>query len=272
MTKHESQSDENARKMPISDGFFTSNLEVLERSENLSFKITKLPYDLGTFEGSFLKSYLEGGLNILIPLHSVSNIKGGGPVTLGFVRIAYNGETACGHASAEAVSHNDAFDMEIDLCRENDFVFVEDVELMKPDKIIALPSEVGLHIIKDATENIFARAIAGTYVASDGSLHALEIVARDGLGLCGNKRKVTFLGGDMPVCFDQNDIAVIQGGPEIMNSIAKDGGSMPRKAHSDKRLSALAILGHKSFSGITCSRIEKGFKFGNMMIGPFHFQ
>lgn len=211
---------------------------------------------------SFLKAYLEGGLRIVVLFDFCDLSK---KVIEGEVGYAVRVERYSGNSdtSSALLTGNHVIDMHGSCGRDDDHMLVGDVEHMESDQIGAIPSRVRLYHIDNVVNDGAAGALTGLVLALNGTLKVLpSALHREG--------KFGMLRDGVPVRFDQNTVRVIEGGPEVVQGIAEDGGCVPGEADDNPRFfpTVTVALGPKTFFVRTDVLPENIFKVRDVMVGP----
>lgn len=144
-------------------------------------------------------------------------------------------------------------------------VFVRDVEPVEAIQS-EIPAFVGLYFVKDDVDDLLAWRNSFAHMSFDGTFKRLPIFSKGELPVLAPHRTVG-VGSDV--------VSVVEGGPEVVQCIAKDGWDMLVKRFEFGRPSlfqrAVLALGPQSLHVITDVVPEAGFKITDVMFGPFDF-
>lgn len=213
---------------------------------------------------SFAKSYIEGGIEVVLRYHKLI----GGECAHVVVRSAQSADNSHKHASLWIADFNFLTE-QLSRRWKDAMMLVSDVQLMEIEQSV-LTSWVGLHLKANVLENKDGGAIPCFYMSIDGTLH------RGPVNSIFAERELTMLGGLMPVGFDQDTVCVIKGSPEIVDGITQRSGEMFRGVncsdHATSFQRALLIFGAESVFVVRDKAPEKSFHLSDVLIRPFYFE
>jgi hypothetical protein len=163
------------------------------------------------------------------------------------------------------ISKADMFDPNFLTGGQQNHVFVGDVQNMQVDKILPVPSLVRLYDVENVVDDVLVGGVPGFGMSIDGTLKALPIRMID-------NGEFNMLVDSSSIGFDKNTVSVVQSGPEVMQRVAQNGGSMPRErlANGCDAFPELTIsIGPHSLSVASKVHLKNVFKLQDVLFGPF---
>ncbi|MBA3941614.1 MAG: hypothetical protein C0520_10425 [Sphingopyxis sp.] len=142
-------------------------------------------------------------------------------------------------------------------------MLVGDVELVNAVELECAAIE-GLYLIEDDRLGFETWRKSPLFMSLEGAFHRLPILP---------ERKLSVLVDGISPVLNKYTVRVIKGGPEVMQCIAQNCGSMPRKSSADSSFtpSLTVALGPQSLHVLVHNRPENVFQIADVMIGPFGF-
>lgn len=140
---------------------------------------------------------------------------------------------------------------------------VQDVEI---DKVFTLPSNVRLHLVGQGVDNVVAGTIPRLFMSLHGGFASLPGILPVGV----DDGEEGSLVNSVAIGRHKCTVSVIQGGPEIVQRIAKHGWGVLREVGADRGAPGLAIILWPK--GLFVSRnvaFEDAFEMVDVMFGPF---
>lgn len=205
---------------------------------------------------SFAEQYREGNLRVFVKFESRSGLDLEQP-DLWAVGKHQGGVYQRSEDASALVAHHQSVDFIRPVCGNEDVMLVSNVEQMQPVQV-ELPSRVGLYLIPDEGDYLSGGGIR--YLSFDGTQKRLPVTA---------KGKAGVLGDAAAVGFHQDTVRVIEGGPEVVNRIAQDAGTVLGEAHANDLPHVIVGLSQESFFVFSGEGPEHRFKVANVYIGPF---
>ena len=151
--------------------------------------------------------------------------------------------------------------------RQQDGVLVGNVELMEFGEIVALPTRVGLHLIGQDLDDMSAGAGARFFMSLHGGFSALPAILAARI----NDGEKGALVNRVAIGPDQFTVSVVKGGPEVVERIAQNGGSVFREPPAERARHAelTIVLGSEHLFIARDVRSENFIEVLDVMFGPF---